>query len=571
MSQSFILVEGVNIYANVLDTNQLSVIRGTSFLLKDAIEALGRKFENYLEPISTGASSGLYRVKNQEKESHNAQTLLTEISNFLNTPKPKQPFHLLSFIAETCEAETLLEAKEILLTRLRMRQMRSLIAVPDQQNNNNLLAQPDQLEGKRIACRDHHKKIQGDKKRYLSESVYQRWNYGRKKKFDFYFDKNTIQLIKAEGGENAEAIDSVIKNIEEKGFYNDFEALAKHPNESHRLNNKLAVIYLDGNSFSKKQKNYLSLYNNLDEQLKAQRKFDTKIQGYRANFIYQHLKKYYAQEEAQNGDKIRLETLLWGGDEMLFVVPAWQGFDLLQFFFEQSKDWHLDIDDNKLDDTDKQLTHAAGLVFCHAKTPIRHIRGLAQAIAEKIKESPHGRQQNAWSYQILESIDYPSNNDISDFNRAYYGEKLANTKPDFIPVNFERNSSMQWSQIKEILSTLIQQGTLPKSQLYQLLDTIRNETMQANEAMQANQGISWNDLSNASTEDQQFMSKINQQELRLLSVSSNKNQLVQDLPKIATFFGIEIENAEKRIWLWIYLYEIWDYLDLALDSEKRRV
>ena len=124
---------------------------------------------------------------------------------------------------------------------------------------------------------------------------------------------------------------------------------------------------------------------------------------------------------------------------------------------------------------------------------------------------------------------------------------------------------MQWSQIKEILSTLIQQGTLPKSQLYQLLDTIRNEIMQDN------QGISWNDLSYVSAEDQQFMSKINQQELRLLSVSSNKNQLVQELPEIAKFFGIEIEKAEKRIWLWIYLYEIWDYLDLALDSEKRRV
>ena len=38
MDQHYILVEGINIYANVFDTNQLSVIRGSSFLLKRAID-----------------------------------------------------------------------------------------------------------------------------------------------------------------------------------------------------------------------------------------------------------------------------------------------------------------------------------------------------------------------------------------------------------------------------------------------------------------------------------------------------------------------------------------------------
>lgn len=42
MSQhkSYLKIEAVNIYNTILDTNQLSVIRGSSHLLKDAIEKI---------------------------------------------------------------------------------------------------------------------------------------------------------------------------------------------------------------------------------------------------------------------------------------------------------------------------------------------------------------------------------------------------------------------------------------------------------------------------------------------------------------------------------------------------
>jgi len=543
MTQSYILVEGVNIYANVLDTNQLSVIRGTSFLLKDAIDAVTAEFNNQLKAISTGASSGLYLVNPSKKQ---AETIVNQISEYLN--KGGEDFSLLTFIVESCEANNLLEAKEKLLTQLRIRQMRSLIAVPDIQYNDDL-NRPDQLEGRRVARKSHHYKVQSDSRRYLSDSVYRRWDYGKEKKFDFYFDQKTKGYI------HADDKDSLIASIKEKGFYNDFEQLAEN-SAYQKLNNKLAVIYMDGNSFSKKQRVYIKKAGDqIEAQLKAQEDFDKKIQGYRANFIFQLLKKYHVQE---NSEKIRLETLLWGGDEMLFVVPAWLGFDLLQFFFEQSKDWELD-DDNP-------LTHAAGLVFCHAKTPIANIRTLAQSIADTIKDTPEGRKQNAWGYLVLESIDYPSNNNIHDFNQKYYDQALADSKPALIPA-FKTGAGGSFNDIKQALDRLIEQKLLSTRQLYKIVYAIKN-----NQDNIDGVNKTWDQLKDsqkdADSNSDDKIHPVEKQEFRLLQLAKDKGALSDNLKIVAGLFAIDINNTKERLWFWIYLYELWDYLNPKPDSDK---
>jgi len=536
MQQSYLLVEGVNIYANVLDTNQLSIIRGTSFLLKDAVDKVTDKFKGQLKAISTGASSGLYLVDSSNNSPANSPKndnqqlaeLIDKVCAFLNTPN--KDFSLLSFVVETCEATDLLEAKEKLLTQLRIRQMRSLIAVPDRQYVDDL-NRPDQLEGHRVAREGHHYKIQSDTSRYLSDSIFRRWEYGKKKKFNFYFDQKSRDLI------NAENKDSVLASIKDIGFYNDFEALAKHPDDDHKLNNKLAVIYMDGNSFSKKQRDYIK---NAADQVVAQRDFDEKIQGYRANFIFQLLKKYLEQEKSE---KIRLETLLWGGDEMLFVVPAWLGFDLLQFFFDQSKNWQLD---------NKPLTHAAGLVFCHAKTPIANIRTLAQSIADTIKDTPTGREQNAWAYLVLESIDYPSNNNIKDFNQKYYEQVLADSKPALIPA-FEGNFDV----VKASLEYLIDQQLLSTRQLYKIVYAIKDNQNSIDDAFEK----SWDQLVEQRNDDSlRSLHPVEKQEYRLLQLTKDKEALSKHLKEVATLFDMDVNKPKQRLWFWIYLYELWDYL-----------
>ena len=87
----------------------------------------------------------------------------------------------------------------------------------------------------------------------------------------------------------------------------------------------------------------------------------------------------------------RLETLLWGGDEIIWVVPAWKGWELLQFFFTEFRY-----------PASAPLTFSAGLVFCHKKAPIHTIRSLAGKLVSHLK----GRSENRFLYRVLESFDH---------------------------------------------------------------------------------------------------------------------------------------------------------------------
>jgi hypothetical protein len=97
-----------------------------------------------------------------------------------------------------------------------------------------------------------------------------------------------------------------------------------------------------------------------------------------------------------------METLLWGGDELIWVVPAWTGWQTLNLFFEESKRWEF-----KNERLTKKLTNAAGLVFCHHNAPIHRIKKLAQSLGELAKGD---RNKSRFAYQVLESFDHTGSN-----------------------------------------------------------------------------------------------------------------------------------------------------------------
>ncbi|MBK6744819.1 MAG: hypothetical protein IPG66_18440 [Hydrogenophilales bacterium] len=102
------------------------------------------------------------------------------------------------------------------------------------------------------------------------------------------------------------------------------------------------------------------------------------------------------------GEAIRLEILLWGGDEMMFVVPAWKGWWLLDFFFSKSEDWEAPVGEQS-----DRLHHAAGLVFCHHNAPIARVKHLAKNLAELVKTTLGDDKPNrsGCAYLALESFD----------------------------------------------------------------------------------------------------------------------------------------------------------------------
>ncbi|MCI0660025.1 MAG: hypothetical protein L0220_03025, partial [Acidobacteria bacterium] len=227
--ETFIRVEAVNIVASVFDTDQLSVIRGSSLLLKKAIRHIKNELSESLEALSTGASLGLFRLKGNPSK-------ITEVIKKIRLKLGENPYEYFVFLVEYCEARDLLAANEKLLTQLRFHQMRSITVVPDQESaDHKFLNRPCGLEGRRIAASDAERLVQGPKHQ-LSRSVCNRLDFGRESRQDVYFQ---------ELDPDSEKIDKLRKYR----FSDDLESLAGSRDDL-RLNNKIAVIYIDGNKFS---------------------------------------------------------------------------------------------------------------------------------------------------------------------------------------------------------------------------------------------------------------------------------------------------------------------------------
>ena len=542
-------MEGVNIYATVLDTDQLSVIRGGSFLLKRAIDKIALTFRRWLDPLSTGASTGLFSATESGAE---GPALVDKISRYLQ----RHPqFRHFCFMVEWCEADSLQLAKEILLAKARFRQLRSITAAPDPVDPQS--AGPCQLEGARMIAATPAERRVGGQDKVVSESVCQRLDFGRKRRGSYY-----TKELKAHAPEKGDW-----SWLDDYGFTDDIETLARNEVFS-RLTNKIAVVYLDGNGFGGIQRTLIRQAGRvLAKEIEAQKIFDKEIKRYRARFLGDLLKRLRDSEEDslffpnakvilksekagiedEKGPAFRLETLLWGGDEMLFVVPAWLGVDLLQLFYQISADWHI----RKI--KGQRLTHAGGVVFCNAKTPIRIVQRLAKELAERVKASPDGRAANRFDYLVLESIDYPAETSLADFFSIRYGA-IAKYRQPLRP-------SPGWTDhLKASLTEAVQKDTLPRRPIYRMAEALTRGSLAESFYDPGAKGVGWTHLS-AEGNPPEGMSAFERMERRMLDTADNRKQLLEKIiPVIFNLFGSDRDDQRSRAWAWLHLVELWDYL-----------
>jgi hypothetical protein len=368
MNKYYIHIEAFNMDAFIQDTNDLSTIRGSGLLLLDIIDEISKNFK-MLKPVSTGASKGLFSF--EAKQNNDAKEIVNKIKGFLADP-PNDDFKGLryaTFLVDYVPAEADFQKdKEILQTFVRWEQYKNpTIVVPEINAAKNVLP-----------CHENRMLpgIRKDKKKnetvYVSESVKLRRQYGRKAKHTFYqkqLEKNGFQL--------------------EAEFVKEFEELTKGKNV---LANKMAVIYADGNRFSNIQ---LDCCKTQDDYIK----FDEQIKNYRAEALKNLIDRMLSDPSYQNNGKLRLETLLWGGDEFIWVVPAWKGFETLKLFYEISESWCYQTQEENI-----PLKHASGIVFCNYKAPIHAITKLCKEIAEEAKAC--NREINLFQYLVLESFDH---------------------------------------------------------------------------------------------------------------------------------------------------------------------
>lgn len=384
-------VEAVNLEHVIEDTNQLSAVRGGAYLALEAAKRLGEELATQskgakITVLSHGASVALLEI-----EDRSFATVPTDAVACLRKKYPHHTFVV--DIQPLADAGDFVRAREAVLARNRFRQLRQpSLAVPSQDGEG-----PCALDDIRPANEkwNKSKEIQ----HLVSVSVDARMKKGREMKRQLPDFLGLPPLTVPSG--------------EKLGFASEFGEIAGEF-EDERLRNKLAVIYVDGNHFSARQ----DACRNANEL----QRFDEALRKQREQWLHAFLEKAWGDAEfclthqpgkGEEPTKIlRFELLLWGGDEMLLIVPAWKGLETIADFYRASAGWRVS------GDAGHRLTHAGALVFCNAKTPIDRMAALARELSETVKKQ--GRDEDRFEYLILESVDYPVE-PVETFWRATFG------------------------------------------------------------------------------------------------------------------------------------------------------
>ena len=241
-------------------------------------------------------------------------------------------------------------------------------------------------------------------------------------------------------------------------YCENFDDLATSISSSIRpatLDGKIAVFYADGNKFGR-----VAQRCNTPQKLTA---WDDHIKDTRRQFLRQLLVRAAGSSRWKNGGLVRLETLLWGGDEFMMVVPAWCGMELAELFFESTKGLRYPINGGK------PLSHCCGLVFCHRQATISGVSALAKALAEQGKAINKALDEldDRLHWMVLESFDQAAG-DMGEFVKRRFAvrRKVGNAK---VPVVAWSHLALGRTSVRFLhqrFPTL--KDTLPRSALVQI-------------------------------------------------------------------------------------------------------
>ncbi len=445
---AFILrAEGVNFAATLLDTQDISTIRGAGLALLalgDAVAAV-LKHDADVEDIRliyAGASQAAFSFR---AKAASAEAVRDRIAAALASPhrKDQLPLEHLSFVVDVVAddgAAALAHAE----ARNHARQFRQwTVALPEFSESN---ARPDTLDRTRPARMKHA----GDTAP-LSISTAARREFGRKMRQKFY---------EKEVGEPAAGL----------RFADSFEdIIAKPPNDPQlplSLNAAIAVIYGDGNGFTR-----------IRDELKQRdaqgpETFAREVTACRSALLA-HSLNWFSRGSAggtaarfANNGALRFETLLWGGDDLMFVMPAWLAVAFLEGVLALTRDWTITAGTGDAGEPIR-LTHSFGVVIAHYKTPIRLARQLAHEIVDSVKDacrSLPGPPGDAVGIEVFESL-IPPQDSLSAYRSGLYGTAVTDL-PLHLVFPGDRFALLRGEQP-------LREERLPRSQLYRALRAAR--------------------------------------------------------------------------------------------------
>lgn len=488
-----IRVEAVNFGSFILDTADLSTIRGGGLLLLE-IELEDFAKESGLGPaVSYGASITNYEVVCP------GQAEADELCRRIETALGRKPeFAEASIFAAAAplagtDVNGWQAAVRDTRTAIRWMQMQSPTVVYP-----NLIATDiDPLDGVRPAKRraDFWRKSEtGEAVEWVvSDVTYERRLNGVARKHRDYSKRFGCP--------------------ETQQFVNDLEQMSDFKGK--RLDGKVAVIHLDGNSFGQTfslqgKEGYQKLATGIRENHRA---FMGWLLGEKAtdvDWLWSGTVYSNKGTEIKKRDAMRLETLVWGGDEITWVVPAWCGWWMLGEFFRQF---------GPVDGV--RLTHKAAIVFCHHKAPIQRITALVNTLADSAKDGT-----NRMTYQVLESFDHLGV-DATTLRDARLPALLQGTKALLVAGDSMLRLPAPLSEFRR---------RFPRSKLHRILQLYRSAEAEA--------------------------AKLGKEEL-------SENAMEGKFGEIQAALGLDggLTELQKTAATWIHIADLWDYV--AIEGGAR--
>lgn len=572
MTDVYLRAEAVNLANVITDTEDLSTIRGGGLMVLDLskpVEAALRQSAHVAacNLITHGASQTVFRVS--LKPGSTGDDIVAGVDRALRRDE------LLRFATIAVDAVAVSDDygldRERLLALNRLRQLRQSRVSPAGAVAAHAAAGdrlrpwcPVDMVRPAAVAAEH---VRNQEKAVVSESVAARRQYG-------FVHKQKAFYKEQAGWEPAAGIAAAMEIAWDLHQIAEFDGdVAAKLREHANLNGKIAVLHIDGNKFG-------TLQAELCRDEADQKKWDDRVQTARRRALKTLLDDAWQAEHPDwhgafwwnRADpkhwRLRLETLQWGGDEVLWVVPAWLGWQVVQTFFQvvsggppdkspaapqpaarpgplKHEIRNLDIKPKKvpapapardrpnLDQTD--LTYSAGLVFCHAQAPIRRIWNLAEDLTREAKEAGAGRQ-NAIAYVVLESFD--------QLGRAVKAARIrhlpfpATVDADVLRARLSQTAIDAAALPKLLDAVRWMREHFPRGSVYRILGVLREEEETWTEKAQFK---TW--FSRALNELTPAQQKQAREHLALFDLGQERTG----------------RNAAARI-NWLHLAELWDYV-----------
>lgn len=468
MAQWILRAEGVNFDASLFDTSDLSTVRGASIALLRLDEVIQGALGGGVgvRKLFSGASQCAFVFEAPDAPA--AEVVRGRVAQALRHNGSGLPTaHLCVMVdvaplaGEGLSAE--LKALTIAEARNRTRQFRSWTVDPVPPELGATRA--DALDRMRPASTVIHRAAgPGNALEELpvSRAVKAKRDFGRKARQDFYRSPAGLGEVAA----------SRILGVDDGLRFTDSieDIVASAPDDLPlSVRGKVALVYADGNGFGAKVRQVGP--ERFGAELAARRRelLAAVLSWYAQGAKGPHW-RHFATVDRDDRLCLRFETLLWGGDEFAFAMPAWLVFPFLEGLFSMTAGWAVSTPDG----ADLPLTHSAGVAIANRKTPIRQLHTIAKAAADLSKGAGITGEDSV-AFEIFESLTPPDLGDgLSPLRGRTYGADARLDACLAIP-------GSAFGPLADSLSNLAAREGFPRSQLYGALRAARDRASAAGE------------------------------------------------------------------------------------------